>query len=369
MISDLILATALAGSRIAASPSANPHECVSRSSMSPKALEALHTRILSGDYRGIHGIVVTRVGHNIAEWYFTGDDQHRGAPAGRVTFTASTLHDLRSVTKTVVSLLVGVATGEGRLKSLDEPVLDFFPEYRELRTPERMKIRLRDLLSMTAGLAWDEDTFPYSDTRNSETAMDLAPDAIRYALEQKIVSSPGSEFRYSGGNVALIAEVLRRTTERSLDMYAEEKLFRPLGITQYEWYKDRLGRPIAASGLRLRPIDMAKIGELLLDHGRFNTRQIVPATWITAMSTPRVALGPGPCATQYGYFTWISPGCTFDPPAPWFGAIGNGGQRIWVVPSRRLVVVLTEGLYDRRDSRNPDAVLGAALGCAPATVR
>lgn len=352
---------------MATSSSASPGKSSCVTAVNTASLQALHSRIAAGDFGDVHSVIVAQSGRNVAEWYFTGEDQHRGTPAGHVAFDADTLHDLRSVTKSVVSLLIGVAVGEGRIKSLDEPVLSFFPEYRDLHTPQRMKIRLRDLLSMTAGLAWDEDTFPYTDPRNSETAMDEAPDRIRYALEQKIISSPGATFRYSGGNVALIGEILRRTTGRSLDAYAEEKLFRPLGITQYQWYRDRLGTPIAASGLRLRPIDMAKIGQLMLDHGRFNGRQVVPATWITAMSTPRVALGPGPCATRYGYFTWISPGCPVDdPPVPWYGAIGNGGQRIWVVPSRVLVVVLTEGLYDTRESRSSaTAILSAVLGCTP----
>jgi CubicO group peptidase (beta-lactamase class C family) len=330
-----------------------------------KTLEELHGRIVSGDLSGIHGVLVVRDGRMLAEWYFAGEDQHRGMPVGRVAFTADTLHDLRSVTKTVVALLVGVAVGEGKIASIDAPVLDFFPEYADLRTPERMKIRLVDLLSMSAGLAWDEDSFPYTDLRNSETAMDAAPDRYRYALEQSIASPPGIAFKYSGGNVALMAEVLRRASGTSLEDYAQEKLFGPLHITEHEWYKDRSGTLIAASGLRLKPRDMVKIGELMLDGGRFGGHKIVPASWIEATTTPKLALAPEPCAMRYGYFTWISPGCIADPPAPWFAGMGNGGQRIWVVPTLRLVVVLTEGLYDQPSSRNTNAVLRAALGQAP----
>ena len=106
--------------------------------------------------------MVVQDGKPLVEWYFTGTDEVRGKPSGKVTFDGSRLHDVRSISKSVVALLYGIAQAEGELPSLHRPVLDYFPEHADLRTPERMKVRLRDLLSMTSGLAWDESTRSYT---------------------------------------------------------------------------------------------------------------------------------------------------------------------------------------------------------------
>jgi CubicO group peptidase (beta-lactamase class C family) len=127
--------------------------------------------------------------------------------------------------------------------------------------------------------------------------------------------------------------------------------------------------PYAASGARLRPRDMAKIGRLMLDGGRWNGRQVVPGEWVSASTSAQARVdGDEACGTRYGYYWWLEPGCEVDPPAPRFVAIGNGGQRIWVVPSRKLVVVTTAGLYnDPKQGRGPAAILAAALApTAPA---
>ena len=326
-------------------------------------LQNLRERIASGDLGNVHGVMVVQDGKPLVEWYFTGTDEVRGKPSGKVTFDGSRLHDVRSISKSVVALLYGIAQAEGELPSLDSPVLDYFPEHADLRTPERMKIRLRDLLSMTSGLAWDESTRPYTDPRNSETAMDFAPDRYRYVLGQKIVAPPGQSFRYSGGDVALAAAVLVRTTRTPLERYAEQKLFGPLGITRFQWEKDEKGIPYAASGLRLTLPDLAKIGQLILRGGLWNGREVVPAKWVTDLTTPHAQVNPDPdCGLRYGYYWWLGQGCDVKPRTPWFAARGNGGQRLWVVPSRKLVAVAMAGLYnDPRERKTSDAIFKAIL--------
>jgi len=116
------------------------------------------------------------------------------------------------------------------------------------------------------GLRWDE-SLPYTDPRNSETAMDMAPDRYRYVLEQPIVDAPGSRWAYNGGATALIARLISQGSGQSIVDFARERLFAPLGIYDFEWTADRRGEPIAASGLRLRPRDLAKIGQLILNGG------------------------------------------------------------------------------------------------------
>jgi len=267
------------------------------------------------------------------------------------------------VTKSVVSMLVGVALDNGKIKSMDESALSYFPEYPQLRTPDRLRIRVRDLMSMTSGLKWDENTYPYTDARNSETAMDLAADRNRFVLEQEIVSAPGERWQYSGGDVALMGAILARATGQRVDVYAREKLFVPMGIASWEWLKDGRGLPYAASGLRLTTRDMGKLGQIMIAGGRWNGRQIVPSDWAVASVTAHASVQPDPaCGIKYGYFWWLSPGCSPRGQPPRFAAVGNGGQRIWVVPRDGLVVVMTAGLYnDRRQTELANGVLTEVL--------
>lgn len=326
------------------------------------ALAALKTRIEAGEIPGVHSVIVMRGSDTLAEWYFAGDDNARGRPLGRVAFGPETLHDVRSITKSVVGLLVGVAVEEGAIKSLDAPVLDYFPEYADLQTPERRRVTLRHLLTMTSGLHWDEETYTYADPRNSEIAMDLAADPYRYVLSQAFDVPPGQRFKYSGGDVAVMAAVLARATKTPLDAYAEAKLFKPLGIAEVAWHKDAKGVPYAASGLRMKPRDMAKIGRLVLAKGRWNGRQVLPARWVAAATTPQAQVDPDPkCGVRYGYFWWLFAGCELEPALPWAAGVGNGAQRIVVAPEQDVVVVMTAGLYNSRSQRQTanDVVIGA----------
>lgn len=316
------------------------------------ALAALKARIDSGEIPNIHGVIVMRGKDTLAEWYFAGNDNARGRPLGRVAFGPDTLHDVRSVTKSVVGLLVGAAVRDGAIKSLDTPVLDYFPEYADLQTPERRRVTLRHLLTMTSGLHWDEETYTYADPRNSEIAMDMAPDPYRYVLGQSFDAAPGQRFKYSGGDVAVMAAVLARATKTPLDAYAEAKLLKPLGITNVAWHRDAKGVPYAASGLRLTPRDMAKVGRLVLQKGEWNGRRVLPARWVAEATSAKVQVEPDPkCGTGYGYFIWTFPGCQLDPPTPWAAGVGLGGQRLVMAPGEDAVVVLTTGNYFSNQQR------------------
>ena len=132
------------------------------------ALQRIEQAVRSGDYGSIHAIVAIQGGELQAEWYFEGEDERRGRDLGMVAFDRATLHDLRSVTKSVVSLLLGIAIQQGAVAGVDEPVADFFQDYPEQLRPEHSEIRLRHLLSMTSGIRWDERTYPYTDSRKRD---------------------------------------------------------------------------------------------------------------------------------------------------------------------------------------------------------
>ena len=173
--------------------------------------------------------------------------------------------------------------------------------------------------------------------------MDMAPDRYRYVLEQPIVDAPGSRWAYNGGATALIARLISQGSGQSIVDFARERLFAPLGIYDFEWTADRRGEPIAASGLRLRPRDLAKIGQLILNGGAWGETQVLPAPWLSDSFTPRALVRDG---LQYGYHWWL--GRAPSSGERLIGALGNGGQRLFVAPDSQMVVVITAGNYNRR---------------------
>ena len=299
---------------------------------------------------GVHAVLIERAGRLIYEEYFDGFDERWGSPLGRVTMTAETLHDLRSVSKSVVSALIGIALGAKQLNSLDEPVVQWFPEYPELNTAERRRVKLKHVLGMTSGLAWNEEV-PYNDPRNDEIRMTRDAQPLRYALSVKFVHDPGAEFNYNGGLTHVMAAVLERATKMSLEDYSRTKLFEPLGISAFEWVGDLAGMPAAASGLRLRARDVAKFGSLYLHDGQWNGKQVIPAEWIQLSTRRNFRFRPrtGPDAAGqfgYGYFWWYNCYPTDRGLIEARTAVGNGQQRIFVMPGLDMVVTILAGRYN-----------------------
>jgi CubicO group peptidase (beta-lactamase class C family) len=322
-------------------------------------LAALTSSIRAWPELGVHAILIERRGQLIYEQYFDGFDERWGQPLGVVPMKAGTRHDLRSLTKSVVSALVGIARGEGAIPSLDEPVIKWFPEYGDLDTPERRRVTLAHVLSMTSGFEWNEDV-PYNDPRNDEIRMTRDAQPLRYALSRRFVVDPGSDFKYNGGLTHVLAAVLERATKTSIEDYARTKLFEPLGISDVEWVGDLAGMPAAASGLRMRARDAAKFGSLFLNGGKWNGKQVVPNAWVE-LSTRRhfsFRRRPGPDASGqfgYGYFWWYS---CYPTPAGLIEArtaVGNGQQRIFVLKELEMVVTIFAGRYN-------DFTTGSTLG-------
>ena len=305
--------------------------------------------IRSGLLRGLHAIVVTRAGKLVLERYHTGVDENWGRPLGQVTFTPDTLHDLRSVTKSIVSLLYGIALDRGLVPPPDAPLLAQFPEYPDLAAdPQRAAIKIVHALNMTIGMQWNEQ-LPYSNPANSEIMMENAPDKFRFVLERPIVEPPGTRWNYSGGCTALIGRLIEKGTARSLSDFAREALFEPLGISNIEWATGADTRHSAASGLRLMPRDIARIGMLVLGKGQVQDRRIVSAEWIDASVKPVIPTNDG---LEYGRFWWLGemPTPAFKAPQRFVAGFGNGGQRLWLLPAADLCCVIASGNYNAVDS-------------------
>ena len=240
---------------------------------------------------------------------------------------------------------MGVALDRKLIASLDEPVFSYFPEYSDITTPEKNAITLRHLLTMSAGLRANEDV-EWNSPINTERDMYQSVDPYRTVLEQKLWNKPGEQWDYNSGCTMVLAAVLQKVTGKPWTDFAKEALFDPLGIKEFEWITVKpSNEPAAGGGLRLRPRDMAKIGQLVLNKGEWNGRPVVSAGWIEDLLEPRRKAGGD---MSYGYQWWVGAAEVGGKSYDWIAAQGLGGQRILIVPERGLVVAITAGMYRSR---------------------
>ncbi|MGH8049235.1 MAG: serine hydrolase domain-containing protein [Arenimonas sp.] len=304
---------------------------------------ALHKTIeasLDGPFN-IHSVIVERHGNLVAEYYQGGRDRSiYGLISAPHSFNPDEKHDVRSIGKSVTSLLFGIALQQGSIGETSTPVLDFYPELDKLATPGKKLITLEDLLNMSTGLRWQEGESFFND----ELDLMWKDNIPEYVLSHELEGTPGTAFRYNGGGTALLADIISKKTHQSLDEYADDNLFQPLGIRDWEWVSDLHGRPMSFNGLRMRPRDLLKIGRLVLDNGRWHNKQIVPNAWIEASLTPKFDTGVRDF--RYGYQWWAGTVEWQGKKIPWHAGFGNGGQRLYIVPDLDLAIVTTAGAYD-----------------------
>ena len=318
-----------------------------------QAGERIDAGVRDGTLRNLHAVVVERRGARLLERYYRGHDERWGDPLGAVDFTPETLHDLRSVSKSIVALLYGIALADGKVPAPDEPLVDHLPRYADLARDSRLRrIKVADALTMQLGLEWDE-SLPYSDARNSEIAMERSPDRCRFVLERPMSAEPGNVWTYSGGATALLACLISEGTATTLLDYAREKLFSPLGIEHVEWVTGDDGVEAAASGLRMRARDVARIGRLVLDGGVFRGAPVVPAQWLEHSLAVHARIDDD---LDYGYHWYVARRWN------WVAAFGNGGQRLTLLPKADVTIVVLAGNYNAPDAwKVPVSVLVDAV--------
>ena len=231
-----------------------------RGGVAATVAERLAEIVAAGRMPDLHGRWRSTVGTLVAEHYGSGPDYSWGWPCGEVRFAPGTLHDLRSVTKSVVALLYGIALAAGKVPEPAEPLLPYFPEYPDLAAePARAPLTVAHALTMTLGLEWNEDA-PYTTTANSEIAMEMAADRYRYVLGRPVHETPGERWRYCGGASALLGHLIARGVGAPLHEYAREVLFAPLGMagsSGWRYGPGGLGRP----GQRLALRDLARTAD------------------------------------------------------------------------------------------------------------
>jgi CubicO group peptidase (beta-lactamase class C family) len=267
----------------------------------------------------MRSLVVIREGRVVLERY------HHG-------FTSDSLADVRSVTKSVISTLAGIALRQGEVASLDLTVGELLRPELGTPSPQQASITLRHLLTMSGGFQWDESgTAEYNAWRRSG-------DFIQYLLDRPLVSPPGSSFTYNSAAVHLLGTLLEGAVGAPLFLHAGVTLFQPLGISQVRWEFMSDNSVNGGAGIDLRPRDLARLGQLYLQKGRSGGHRILSEEWVELATSPAYEWSSqfGPIQDlSYGYLWWI------DRDQDAYLAWGYGGQFIYVVPKRALVVVAT----------------------------
>jgi CubicO group peptidase (beta-lactamase class C family) len=297
---------------------------------------SLADAIAHGDYPKTTSLIVMRDGRPIREEYFAGD--------------AQTLRDTRSAMKAVTALAVGAAIEDGTLPSDQARAFSYLADLRPFAndTPDKEAITLADLMSMTSALDCDDNV---DASPGNEDRMHEQQNWTRWAADLPTIAGYGRDgawrtaWRYCTANAFLAGQVLQRATHQPVDAYIAKRLLRPLGVTGAEWPRSPAGEVMTGGGLRLRARDLAALGALLADDGRWRERQVIAKSWIDAMLTPRRASRPD---QNYGYFIFQGSYKTACGPLNAWYMAGNGGSQIVILRERHIAIALTRENYNVR---------------------
>lgn len=293
----------------------------------------LTNKILADEYTDIHSMLIVRNGKLAYEAYFNG-------------FSANAFHTCFSYTKSFSSTLIGLAIGQNLIPGVNEPIINYFPGKEALFTDGKEAITIENMLTMSAGLEWDEWTTSSLSPENSHEQMMRADSQIDHVLGLPLVNDPGTTFTYSTGLSNLMAPIIEQVSGTTVETFAEQHLLNPLGITNYRWntvIDDFPSTGGSRGGLEMVPRDMAKLGQLFLDGGQWNGQQIISQDWTQEALTPRIQESQN---INYGYQWWNRTYFRKDgEPVLEYDAVGDGGQWVIIFPELDLLVAFTGGNY------------------------
>lgn len=315
-------------------------------------------RIRDGKYGEVHSMLIYKDDKLVFEEYYEGHKYQWDAPnhyGEWVSWTGDMLHCIQSDTKSITSLCIGIAIDLGYIESVDQSIFDYLPEYQQFKTGGKESITIEHLLTMTSGLQWEEWKISLSSVENDQIGIWFHEGGpMDYVLQKPLVAEPGKRFNYSGGDIQILAEILKNATGMPLDAFSQKYLFEPMGITDFEWYLIfPTGEVQAAGGLKLTPRGMVKVGAMMLDKGIVNGNRIISEDWIDKCTVPFSGNTgikvPGEDMGRVGYsYTWWTKqvsyqgqqiNCCF--------ALGWGGQKIIMLTDLDMVVVFTGANYTR----------------------
>jgi CubicO group peptidase (beta-lactamase class C family) len=275
--------------------------------------------------KNTQGVVVTRHGTLVAEWYEDGRDAKSYAGSW-------------SMAKSFTSALVGIAIGEGKIPDVGKKLVDYYPSWAG---SPREEITLEHTLHMSTGLMWDEDyVIEHASSSDVVHLVFTTESPLDYVVSKPLEFPPDTMFEYSSGNTLLLSGVIQKATGKRAGDYAQEKLFSKLDIEGAEWWRAKTGETLTYCCLDMTSRDFARFGLLYMQHGMWEGEQVVPAAWVDA------SLTPAPTYKGYGYQWWLEGNTAAGVPADLFMANGHDGQFIYVIPSLELVIV-RNGHYDK----------------------
>ena len=270
----------------------------------------------------VDSVIVVRHGYIVYEKYF------------RPPWDKEKIHNIFSCTKSVMGSLVGIAMQQGKIRSLDDKMVDYFPN-RTIQNLDKRKtsITLLNLMTMKGGFDWAEWTYPYGDPRNPWTQALRSDDTVQFVLDKPMATQPGTVWAYNGGYSQIFSAMVTDKTGMTTLEFAKKYLFNPLGITELTWRRDRQGIYDAGGGLMLTPRDMAKYGYLILNKGVWEGKPIIPADFVAESVKTQTTFNAN---SGYGYESWWT-----IPQEGYYYAAGIRGQRIYIMEKQDMVVVTT----------------------------
>jgi CubicO group peptidase (beta-lactamase class C family) len=284
-------------------------------------------------YKDIKSVVVIKNGQLLIEEYFNGADR-------------STLHNTRSVGKSFASTMMGIAIDEGYIKSEQQNLRDFYDLTRFANhSPKKESVTLKSLLTMSSGFdANDDDESSPGNEENMYPTSNWVKFALDLPMDDK--TSVGETWRYFTAGVVILGDVIHKSVPGGLEKYADQKLFRPLGITKYQWQYTPQKVANTAGGLQLSALDFAKYGQLYRNGGKWDGKQIISPAWVAKTFTKQIKL-PGDGNDYYGYLFWQTTFNIDGKQHEAFYATGNGGNKIYIFRDEPLVVVITATAFGK----------------------
>jgi len=303
----------------------------------------------SNSWHTIHNILILKNNKLVFEEYFKGYKLNYTAPnlnGELIDYSRTTDHPMHSVSKSVTSVIFGIAVKNGYITDLNKKIIDYFPEYADLLTGNKANITIHHLLTMTCGLAFDEWTYPYTDTRNEfRQAMDI-DDPIQFILSKPMVSDPGTQFHYSSGSGLVLAAILEKVTGKKFLDYANENLFDPLRSEGGGWTSSHSGLTLASSGLYFKARELTKIGLLFLNNGQWEGKQIITPEWIELSQQGYInTINLFYQNSTYGYQWWITSFTINGVSRKCFFAVGWGNQFMYIIPDLNMIIEFNCGNY------------------------
>jgi len=298
----------------------------------------------------IHNILILKNGKLVFEEYFRGFKLDYYSPdlnGELMDYSRTTDHPMQSVSKSVTSVIFGIAVKEGYFPDLHKKIIEYFPEYADILTGEKADITIHHLLTMGCGLAWDESTYPVGDSRNDIMQLFASEDPMRYILSKPLLSTPGTQFLYNSGATNVLGAIIEKATGMGFLDYANQKLFDPLQSEGGAWSAYSNGQIHASGGLKFKARELVKIGLLFLKNGSWEGHQIITPGWIDKSQTEYVSsinnFFPG--TPGYGYYWWLTDFTVNETSHKCFFAAGWGDQYMFIIPDLDMIIEFNSGNY------------------------